>query len=76
MSLGTWQNPFGPAALNNLVWFEIPDAATLSCGSEGSRCSFTREDFGQVDDDGGAIADQLEGAVWSTSKYMETFASS
>ena len=70
MSLGTWQNPFGPGALNNLIFFEIPESATLSCGSSGSRCSFTREDFGQIDDDGGAIADQLEGAVWTTSKCI------
>ena len=69
MSLGTWQNPFGPGALNNLIFFTVQNNATFSCASIGSRCSFTTSDFGRIDEDGGAIADQEGGSVWTTSKF-------
>ena len=67
----TWQNPFGPGALNNLLFFTVPDSAALSCGSLGSRCSFVRADFVVVDDDGGTIADQIGAAIWVTSERDE-----
>ena len=71
MSLGTWRNPFGPGALNNLIFFEVPEqtVATFACGSNGSRCSFIEADFEKYDEDGGAVAVQIGGMVWTTSKY-------
>ena len=69
MSLqGSWRNPFGPGALNNLIFFVVEESAVFNCDAVGSRCSFLRSDWGDVDDDGGAIADQIEGAVWTVSK--------
>lgn len=71
MSLGTWRNPWGPGALNNLRFHEVPanTVATFACGSSGSRCSFIEQDFEKIDDDGGALAVQIGGMVWATSKY-------
>jgi hypothetical protein len=62
---GSWVNPFGPEALNNLIFFGFEQNATFSCDTVGSRCSFLRDDYDEVDDDGGAIADQLAGSVWT-----------
>ena len=72
MTLGTWWDPYGDTALNNLIFFMFDETATMSCGSEGSRCSFNRNHFTQIDDDCASgscgIADQLAGSVWATSK--------
>jgi len=61
----SWTNPFGPGALNNLVFFLSDTDGALTCGNIGSRCGFTRSDWGTIDIDGGAISDQLEGAIWT-----------
>jgi hypothetical protein len=65
---GSWVNPFGEEALNNLIFFAFDLNATLSCESVGSRCSFLRDEYTEIDEDGGAIADQLGGAVWTVCK--------
>ena len=59
---------FGPGALNNLNFFFVEKEASFACGSTGSRCAFSRNEFVEVDDDGGAIADQMHGSVWTTSE--------
>lgn len=66
-----WTNPFGPAALDNLVFYVVESDASFSCALAGSRCAFLRSDFEDIDEEGGAIADQREGTVWTvgTLKY-------
>lgn len=68
MSKGTFRNPFGEEALNNLTYYISPfgQTVTLACGSSGSRCAFERPHYDNIDDDGGWIADQLAGSVWAT----------
>ena len=60
-----WTNLFGPAALDNLVFYVVESDASFSCASAGSRCAFLRSDFEEIDDTGGAFADQQEGTVWT-----------
>mmetsp|Transcript_14749 Transcript_14749/g.28031 ORF Transcript_14749/g.28031 Transcript_14749/m.28031 type:complete len:246 (-) Transcript_14749:61-798(-) len=73
MSLqGSWRNPFGEGALNNLIFFVVEESASFNCDAVGSRCSFLRSDWGDIDEDGGAIADQIEGAVWTVAQNTTT----